>query len=54
LITTTLGIVIIGGSLFTAIIMETGWSDAVWGIAVGIGLLFAPDELIARLKDFIR
>lgn len=54
LITTTLGAVIILGSLFSAIVMEGGWSDAVWGIAVGLGLLFAPDAILTKLKNFIR
>ncbi len=54
LITTTLGAVIILGSLFSAIVMEGGWSDAIWGIAVGLGLLFAPDAILTKLKNFIR
>jgi hypothetical protein len=34
--------------------MENEWSDSVWGIAVGVGLLFAPDEIITKLKKFIK
>ena len=54
LITTTLGIAILLGSLFSAIVMNNSWSDAVWGIAMGLGLLFAPDEMLTKLKNFIR
>lgn len=53
-ITTTLGIVIILGSLFSSIVMNNSWSDTVWGIAMGLGLLFAPDEILIKLKNFIR
>jgi len=54
LITTTLGVVIILGSLFSSIVMNNSWSDTVWGIAMGLGLLFAPDEILIKLKNFIR
>lgn len=54
LITTSLGVVIILGSLFSSIIMNNSWSDSVWGIAVGLGLLFAPDEILKKLKNFIK
>jgi prepilin signal peptidase PulO-like enzyme (type II secretory pathway) len=49
-----LGIVIILGSLFSAIIMGNNWSDAVWGLAMGLGLLFAPDDMLKKLREFIR
>jgi hypothetical protein len=54
LITTSLGVVIILGSLFSSIAMNNSWSDSVWGIAVGLGLLFAPDEILKKLKNFIK
>jgi hypothetical protein len=54
LITTSLGVVIILGTLFSSIVMNNSWSDSVWGIAVGLGLLFAPDEILKKLKNFIR
>ena len=54
LITTSLGVVIILGSLFSSIMMNNSWSDSVWGIAVGLGLLFAPDEILKKLKNFIK
>ena len=54
LITTSLGVVIILGSLFSSIVMNNSWSDSVWGIAVGLGLLFAPDEILKKLKNFIK
>jgi hypothetical protein len=34
--------------------MNNNWSDSVWGIAMGLGLLFAPDEMLTKLKNFIR
>jgi hypothetical protein len=46
--------VIILGSLFSSIAMNNSWSDSVWGIAVGLGLLFAPDEILKKLKNFIK
>ena len=54
LITTSIGIIILLGSLFSVIIMNNSWSDAVWGIAMSLGLLFAPDEMLTKLKNFIR
>lgn len=54
LITTSLGVIIILGSLFSSIVMNNSWSDSVWGIAVGLGLLFAPDEVLKKLKNFIK
>ena len=54
LITTSLGVVIILGTLFSSIVMNNSWSDSVWGITVGLGLLFAPDEILKKLKNFIR
>jgi hypothetical protein len=54
LITTSLGVIIILGTLFSSIVMNNSWSDSVWGIAVGLGLLFAPDEILKKLKNFIR
>lgn len=54
IITTSLGIVIILGSLFSSIVMQNSWSDSIWGIAMGLGLLFAPDDMLNRLKKFIK
>jgi hypothetical protein len=34
--------------------MENDWSDSIWGIAVGLGLLFAPDTILTKLKNFIK
>jgi hypothetical protein len=54
LITTVLGILIILGSLYTSVVMENEWSDSIWGIAVGACLLFAPDTIVTKLKNFIK
>jgi len=34
--------------------MNNSWSDSVWGIAMGLGLLFAPDTMLIKLKNFIK
>ena len=54
LITTTLGVIIILGSLFSSIVMNNNWSDTIWGLALGLGLLFAPDEILVKLRNFIK
>lgn len=54
LITTTLGIIIILGSVFSSVAMETEWSDSMWGMLIGACLVIAPDKLITKLTSFIK
>ena len=41
-------------SAIVSVFVKTTWSDAVFGIGIGIILLFSPDTIIEKLKDFIK
>jgi hypothetical protein len=52
--TTTLGMIIIIASITSVFIKEIQWSDASFGIAIGLVLIFSPDSIIDNLKRFMR
>jgi hypothetical protein len=52
--TTTLGLIIIIACIVSVFIKEVQWSDASFGIAVGLVLIFSPDTIITNLKKFIK
>lgn len=43
-----IGTVIIVAALVSVFTKDTSWTDAIVGISVGIGLLFAPDEAVKK------
>ena len=52
--TTTLGLIIIMCSIASVFVKEIQWSDASFGIAVGLVLIFSPDTIITNLKKFMK
>lgn len=52
--TTTLGLIIMMCSIASVFVKEVQWSDASFGIAVGLVLIFSPDSIITNLKKFIK
>lgn len=52
--TTSLGMIIIVASITSVFIKEIQWSDASFGIAVGLVLVFSPDTIITSLKKFMK
>jgi hypothetical protein len=52
--TTLLGMIIIVASITSVFIKEIQWSDASFGIAVGLVLVFSPDTIITSLKKFMK
>ena len=53
--TTILGILILIASL-TSVFLVAGinWFDASIGIAIGLSLLFSPDDVIKRIRSLIK
>lgn len=52
--TTLLGMIIIIASITSVFIKEIQWSDASFGIAIGLVLIFSPDTIITNLKRFMK
>ena len=52
--TTTLGLIIIIACITSVFTKEVQWSDASFGIAVGLVLIFSPDTIITNLKKFMK
>jgi hypothetical protein len=52
--TTLLGMIIIVASITSVFIKEIQWSDASFGIAIGLVLIFSPDTIITNLKKFMK
>lgn len=52
--TTSMGLIIIVASIMSVFIKEVQWSDASFGIAVGLVLIFSPDTIITNLKKFMK
>jgi hypothetical protein len=52
--TTLLGMIIIVASITSVFIKEIQWSDASFGIAIGLVLIFSPDTIITNLKRFMK
>ena len=46
--TSVIGAVIIIAALVSVFTKDASWTDAIVGISVGIGLLFAPDEAVKK------
>lgn len=52
--TTTIGMIIIIASIMSVFIKEIQWSDASFGIAVGLVLIFSPDTIITNLTKLMK
>jgi membrane associated rhomboid family serine protease len=52
--TTALGLVLILASIASVFIKSVSWSDAMFGIGVGLVLIFSPDSILAKFDKFIK
>ena len=43
--TTTLGIILIVASIASVFVQSVSWSDASFGIGIGLVLIFSPDTI---------
>jgi hypothetical protein len=52
--TTALGIILIVASIASVFIKSVTWSDAVFGIGIGLVLMFSPDSILSKFGDFVK
>jgi membrane associated rhomboid family serine protease len=52
--TTALGIILIVASIASVFIKSVSWSDAVFGIGIGLVLIFSPDSILSKFGDFVK
>ena len=52
--TTTLGVVIILASIASVFFKEVQWADAVYGIGLGLVLVFSPDTILSKFGNFVK
>ena len=52
--TTAIGVIILAAAIASIFFVENvGWTDAAIGIAIGLGLVFSPDDILSRIKEFL-
>jgi hypothetical protein len=54
IVTTTLGFIIIGISLYSVVQHQFTWIDTVIGLGLGLSLLFAPDSVLDSLLNKLK
>jgi hypothetical protein len=52
--TTTLGIILIVASILSVFVKSVSWSDASFGIGIGLVLIFSPDTILSRFEKFVK
>jgi FtsH-binding integral membrane protein len=52
--TTTLGIILIVASIASVFVQSVSWSDASFGIGIGLVLIFSPDTILSRFEKFVK
>ena len=52
--TTSLGIILIGASIASVFVKGLSWSDASFGIGIGLVLIFSPDTILSRFEKFVK
>ena len=53
--TTVIGVVLLVAALASVFVVATvTWTSALLPIAIGIGLIFSPDDVIGRIKYLIK
>ena len=52
--TTTLGIILILASIVSVFVKGIQWSDASFGIGIGLVLIFSPDSILSRFEKFVK
>jgi len=51
--TTVLGIILILASILSVFVKSVSWSDASFGIGIGLVLIFSPDSILSRFEKFV-
>jgi hypothetical protein len=52
--TTALGIILILASILSVFVKSVSWSDASFGIGIGLVLIFSPDTILNRFEKFVK
>ena len=52
--TTALGIILIVASILSVFVKSVSWSDASFGIGIGLVLIFSPDSILSRFEKFVK
>lgn len=52
--TTALGIILILASILSVFVNSVSWSDASFGIGIGLVLIFSPDTILTRFEKFVK
>ena len=52
--TTALGIILILASILSVFVKSVSWSDASFGIGIGLVLIFSPDTILSRFEKFVK
>lgn len=52
--TTALGIILIAASITSVFVKGLSWSDASFGIGIGLVLIFSPDTILSRFEKFVK
>jgi hypothetical protein len=52
--TTALGIILILASILSVFVKSVSWSDASFGIGIGLVLIFSPDTILTRFEKFVK
>lgn len=52
--TTSLGFILIAASIASVFVKGLSWSDASFGIGIGLVLIFSPDTILSRFEKFVK
>ena len=52
--TTAIGFILIGASIASVFVKNVSWSDAAFGIGIGLVLIFSPDTILNRFEKFVK
>ena len=52
--TTALGLILIIASVASVFVKGLSWSDASFGIGIGLVLIFSPDLILSRFEKFVK
>jgi O-antigen ligase len=52
--TTALGVILIVASILSVFVKSVSWSDASFGIGIGLVLIFSPDTILSRFEKFVK
>ena len=52
--TTALGLILILASVASVFVKGLSWSDASFGIGIGLVLIFSPDSILSRFEKFVK